>query len=225
MVTCVYITLGHAQDFQPEPTNPEIKRLRLSLNAGKGYRLGRLPDVAPELEDYARQLKWGNSVDATFVYYFHQKLGVGLQYNLFNTFNQANMVFFEEDGTVVSGIVQDQIFMHYIAPCFSSRWVSDNKRHILTYGVSMGYMRYVNNASYFGYIKFQANTFETSYKLEYDLQVHKDFSIGAFIALFTGRIWKYTYSDGRNTFLVQLPNDTQESTARLEAGIGIRFNE
>jgi opacity protein-like surface antigen len=204
--------------------NDDLPRFRISLQGGWSYRLGKVADVQTELKEYIKGLKSGFHLGVDGGFFFNRNYGCGLKYAYFNTNNELdNVTVTDRFGQQKTGLMKDNIHIHYIAPAFYSRFpVADNKLVFLA-GASIGYLRYVDNAVLVDDMTITGGTVGLGLDFGADYMITPHFGVGANLGLIGGSLNKVKYNDGTGEVDVDLEDGQRENLSRLDISAGVRW--
>lgn len=206
---------------------------RISLYAGYGYRLGKVPGGLDNvLTIYLKELKNGVNFGGDFTYFFPSQptgfsQGIGAKLNVFKAKNSLYGTFQYDDGTTAEGSVRDNISIIYSGVMYAIRVISEDSRHIFWMNYGLGLSNYIDK----GVTPKQDLTISGSVlgydiDLGYDLQIVKNLYLGVAASLYTGSLAAITYKDNetgkRET--VTLNSKQRENIGQLSITGGLKFH-
>lgn len=208
--------------ISPLMVDDNYKPLRISISGGYSYRLAELAeDLSGELEDYTKDLKSGYHYGADITYFHKENYGMGLKYNAFRSKNSMD-VYADNYGY---GKMSDDITIHYCGPTFNIRTFNTNKKDAFLMTLSVGYLRYVDNATLLGYeYKITGNTIGTNIGLGYDIGLSENLALGLGVAVTVGSLSKVEVDYGTSKETIDLETE-KESLTRLDLSIALIFNK
>jgi len=203
-------------------------RLRLSINGGLSYMPARIPEtIPPDFEEYVRKLKSGYHFGIDANYYLSENMGVGFKYFIFKTKNNIDNIWVEDiDGYRRYGKMSDDITISFFGPTFSLRLLNSAKTNAFLFGISIGYIEYMNDFVVIDNFEMTGSTIGFVYEIGYDIGLSENLSLGFQLSSITGNIFQYKLSDGVNTETVKLDgkDDKLISASHIDFSIGLRFN-
>lgn len=223
-IAAFFLLTSFSSLFAQSRNNGDLPHFRVALQGGWSYRTAKVADLgSAELEDYAKGLKSGFHLGAEAAYFFTDNLGCGLKYAYFRTSNEvANVTVTTPDNQVRTGVMKDAINIHYIAPTFNARYLLADKLFFLG-GVSLGYLRYIDNAVLVSPMTLTGGTLGAGLDLGLDYMITQHFGIGANVGFIGGVLNSYTLDNGTNQTEVRLEEGQKESLARLDLSVGVRW--
>ena len=214
-----------------EVSNDRIKEhhnyqhLRIAINGGFGYETARIGDGVPaDFKDYTRQLKSGYVLGGDLTYYFSEALGAGFKYYQFNSKNNLDNIYVEDNqGVRRFGRMSDDLSISFIGPTFSARLYNHSKSKSFIIGLGIGYMGYVNNKIIVDNYRMTGNAMGTSYDFGYDIELSKKLTLGIQLSIISGNLLQYKWDDGITVQTINLKQDEYESLSRIDLTVGLRF--
>lgn len=205
--------------------NKDYPHFRAALNAGLSYRLAKVADGVPsDFEQYVKQLKSGYHYALDLAYYFSEQGGIGFKYAMFRSKNEIDNIFVTRpDGSTDYGSLSDDIFVNFIGPYYSSRFITKSRKNSLLMNLGLGYMGYRDDAVIIDNYTLKGGTLGISWDIGYDLGISRTFALGFQIAYLGGILTQYELSDGNTTQTVELTKGNYESLSRIDLSIGLRF--
>jgi len=206
------------------PGYRDYKRVRISLNGGYSWDSIKLSNDIPDyLVDYYKNLQSGYHIGSNVIYYIHEKLGFGLNYNIMNTSNSMqNVTFINNDGSESVGTLADNISASFIGVISSLRFLNKSNTNGLIWNSSIGYLAFKNEQIRVSDYSLKGNSFAVASEIGYDIGITEDISIGAQIGIISGRIKKLEDNFGQRFELKK--EERPQGAARLDFSIGIRYN-
>ncbi len=210
--------------------HPNYQQFRFAINGGFGYQAAKIGDGVPsDFKDYVRKLKSGFVVGADLTYYFSEVFGLGVKYARFNSSNNLDNIYIEDDqGVRQYGRMSDKLTIGFFGPTISTRFLNSTKSRALILVLGMGYMRYNDDKLIVNNYKMTGNTFGMSYDIAYEFELTKKTSLGFQLSLISGYLSSYKWDDGSTIQTVKLgkdENDPNESLYRIDLTIGLRFGK
>ncbi|MDY0335316.1 MAG: OmpW family outer membrane protein [Bacteroidales bacterium] len=201
--------------FSPKPLYPHW---RAGVSAGWSQRTAPIADNTPaQLKEYMRDLKSGLSFNVDVTYFFVEKVGVGLKYNLHRSKAEIGSY-------TSSALLKDDIHIHYIGPYLCARLYGAQQKNSLLLGMGMGYTHYKDEGFYKNEtVTIIGKTLAFSYDIGYDIQIAKNFMLGLQLSLTGGALSRYTLTKDGKTETVKLSDDEYEGLGRLDLSVGLRF--
>ncbi|OAV73143.1 hypothetical protein Barb6_00499 [Bacteroidales bacterium Barb6] len=174
------------------------------------------------MRSFAKGLMHAPVWDASFNYYFNDRLGVGLVYSAYGVGKREqayNTETSEEGDLKINGMIT------FAGPAFLMRNYVNNK---WTYelGLGIGYLGYVSKGSFTdNYFKKAGSTsgMQASAGIEYKLA--KDWGIGLNISVFNGILKGWTEeSNGVKTTVKAENSDKGEGLEQIRMLLGVRYH-
>lgn len=200
--------------------------LRMALNGGWSYRLGKIPDnISSPLKEYMQQLKSGYHYGIDFNYYFMEQFGAGFKYTRYNASNRLDNIYATTpDNITFYGSISDQIAIDFAGPVFAMRLLSANRRNALILNWGFGYMGYGNEGLLFEEKQhFRGACFGSAMELGYDIGLTKNLAIGFQLSMIGGSLSEIEHSSGGNTKRIKLEKGNYETLTRFDLSAGLRF--
>lgn len=210
----------------PSPSTPENKgltRVRFGINFGPSYILANTSSIKSAFKEYYQKLRLGAQFNSNLSWYFGKYAGFGVQVNRFYSQNRADLIGYDNNGNVVVSSIQDNLTHQFYGLSWSTKYESESRKHGFHFISSLGWLRYVNQAAYFGKFTVTGGVPCAYFDMSYDLCAYKKFAVGANLGLTLGVITTFTYDDGFNKVTQTLPAGTGESVSRVDFGLGFRF--
>lgn len=201
---------------------------RAAVNAGYSHRIAKIaPEVDPFYKNYIDELKSGFHFGADGRYFCTERLGIGLNFNLFKSSNSLGNVWVEDAyGDRVYGIMSDNMTILFLGPSVSSRFLNHNQKNAFIMGVSIGYLGYFNNSKVvIEKVKISGKTLGVSYDLGYDFGLSENLSLGLQVSFLAGNISKFKYTFGSITRTVELPDESTENLSRIDFSAVFSFRK
>jgi opacity protein-like surface antigen len=218
LLTC--FTSVHAQH-----NDDELPRFRISLQGGWSYRLAKVADVGDAyIKEYLRGLKPGFHLGVDGAFFFTENYGAGLKYAYFNAKNEINNVTVTTpSGETKTGLMKDNVHIHYFAPEFYSRFPFLDNKLVLLAGASIGYLRYVDNGVLVDPLTITGGTVGVGFDVGLDYMITPHFGVGANLGLIGGSLGTLKYNYGAGETEVELDDDQRENLTRLDLSVGVRW--
>lgn len=201
-------------------------KIRIAVQGGWSYRIAKVPvGLESFYEDYIRQLKSGYNLGADFNYFITESLGLGFKYNYFNSKNRIDEVYVEnEDGSMESGPMEDNININFYGPSLTSRVLSVNKNSAFITAVGLGYLSYKNKAYFIDdNLTISGNTFGMVLDLGYDIGLSEQMALGLQLSFTLGTLRKLEIDYGNYIDTIELESESYENLSRIDLSIGLRF--
>lgn len=210
---------------QAQHKNDDLPRFRIAFQGGWSYRLAKVADVGDaDLKEYIKGLKSGFHLGVDGAFFFTENYGAGLKYAYFNAKNEiGNVTVTTNTGEVKTGLMQDKINVHYFAPEFYSRFPFADNKLVLLAGASIGYLRYVDNATLVDPLTISGGTVGLGLDIGLDYMITPHFGIGANLGLIGGSISSLKYKDATGEREVNLDDNQRENLTRLDVSAGVRW--
>ena len=203
-------------------------RFRFSINGGISYMPAKISETIPsDFKEYAKELKSGYHFGMDANYYLTEPLGLGFKYIVFNTKNNIANIWVEDlDGNRRYGKMSDDMTITFFGPMFSARLLNSDKTNALFFGISIGYIRYLNDFVVIDDFEMTGNTAGIVYEIGYDIGLSEKVSLVFQLSSIAGNIFQYRLSDGVNVETVKLDGEDDQpiSASHIDFSIGLRFN-
>jgi len=217
------MTSGAISAQEQEP-NQDYSRFRLSLEAGGGYRFGRISnDVPSDFKSYTKKLKRGYVCSADATWFFKKDMGVGMRYKVFNASNSTSIQVTNESSTTY-GKMEDNIRIAFIGPMFCTRFSNPDSRHTFTADVGAGYVNYTDKGKIINDVKLSGGTMGLLYNIGYDYALSRRLSLGANLSLIQGTLYELTAEANGVKETQSLDKDSQENLSHIDLTFTLRFN-
>lgn len=195
---------------------------RFALQGGYSYQTGKLdPSIPADFKEYSNKLRSGFHIGGDVAHYFNDVLGAGLKVSLLKQANEMDNIYVEIDGNRRYGRMSDDISMVFIAPTFTNRYLSANRRNAFILNVALGYLNYVNNAVLVDPITMKGGTIGAALDIGYDIGINENFLLGFQLSYTGGALAQYKLNDQK----VELDDDSRLGLNRLDVSVGLRFGK
>lgn len=238
LLLCLLCASGNkifAQETENSKGTTLIKKWRISLNGGFGYRLASTKDSkqnfiksgfsTSEVDDYFKGIKWGPKASAQIHYLLTSEYGVGIDYQFHHSSGSMIGPFDPQDGNILYyGKMEDNIYTNYIGLSFYAyEWLAPQKWNFYLQGsVGLTMFREETVSLYSpGLITGKAPGVNAETGLEYFLNPH--IALGISLNCFISTITRIKVNDGSSTKKIKLEEDLYEGLSRLDANAGIKF--
>ena len=200
---------------------------RVALSGGYSYMTAKVSDKVPsDFKQYIKELKSGYHFDGDITYYFTEILGAGVKYSMFGSSNRIDDIWVKDIyGNTKYGHMSDDLKISFIAPMFSSRFLSRDKKNAFVMSAALGYMGYSNNGVAIDEYKMTGSTLGMALDFGYDIGLSDNLSLGFKLSLISGTLFEYDISNGKTTERVILEAGEYEGLNRIDLSIGLRFNK
>jgi hypothetical protein len=208
------------------PSDYDGERFRIALEAGVGYRLGKIQgELDPVVKDHVRKLRSGFHWGTDAHYFIIDQLALGIRYNSFYSSHTANNIQTTfADGSIEQGLV-NEIKINFVGPSVLSRFLSANQRNALITLLALGYMNY-SDTELAGARSFttKGNTIGLTADLGYEVGLGNILSLGVSTSSMIGFLNKLTVEDNGNIQTINLKESGSkpESLGRLNLSIRLR---
>lgn len=210
--------------IEQQPPAKSYDQFRLSLNGGFSYRISKVhDDFHGEIRDYVQELKSGTGFSAEGLYFFRERIGLGLKYAIHRSSNSANLRLPNSSG-YDSALISDDISITFFGPVMGTRFYNKTGKNALIIQYGMGYVGYNNHSRIPDRLKITGGTFGTCTDFGYEMQIYQGVSLGLQISYFTGNLTRLKYSDGVHTETKDLEIEEYEGVSRFEVLAGLRFS-
>ncbi len=218
--------------YQPE-LSPDIlrkhasfSRFKIALSGGWSYRLGKVSDMVPmDYQSYVKKLKMGYHYGGDITFYVSKQWGFGIKSTNFRAKNELlNVPYTSMDGTVVYGVMRDDISIYLIAPYVSSRVFDSYNRHSLMFNFGIGYVGYDNKAVLLSDIRIKGSTLGLLWDVGYDIGLTKNIALGFQFSFIAATLTSCDITSGGYTQHVTLSKGTYENLSRIDVSVGVRVN-
>lgn len=208
-------------------TRPALRALRLSVQGGYAWRLGKIDDSQGHaMSDHLKGLRHGYTYGADLTWFFLQNFGVGVKGNVFHSGNSSeNITMSLDNGKQVTGRMEDNVNIWFIGPMASWRCASRNLRHIMLMNLGVGYLGYRDKAVFVEPFKMKGGTTGLLYEIGYDYSLSDRIAIGVMLSSLTGALRKYnTMTPDGNRQVVKLEKGSYENLSHINLSVGLRIN-
>ncbi|MFD1631563.1 hypothetical protein [Pseudopedobacter beijingensis] len=90
------------------------------------------------------------------------------------------------------GRLKDNITVNFIAPSFSTRYMSNNENHAFLFDIAIGYLDYNNKATLINKYLMTGKTLGAAFGFGYDYKLSKKLSVGAQLTYLGGTLTSMT---------------------------------
>lgn len=200
----------------------------ITFSGGLSRRIATIdPKASPALRAHYEELIKGINLNAAVFYYPTTIFGFGLKYSMFTSSDRSAspVTIITSNGTPVTGILSEEIYINYFAPAISLRSIHENNK-MTTYGnFSVGYMGYTNNLIFIYPFIITGNTVGFSGDLGADFIIGKQWNAGLLLSLSTGVITKIDidYYGLIPSQTINLKKEEYEGLLRGDISIGLRY--
>jgi len=205
-------------------TKSDAPIFHLSATGGYGYRVTRVSDAEPFVQDYMKKLKSGFALEIDGHFIVNGKLGIDLSYSGFFASNTANDIFVTfEDGTTEFGVKGD-IRSNFIGPSLMSSLPSANGLHCLHSVGGFGYLNYTNDSQVGNRIMTSKGATSGVFaNLNYDIGLNESLKINLKFSAIAGALNKMEVDDGFITRTIDLQEQfgEAESLSRINLTAGL----
>ena len=204
----------------------EQGKVRFSLDAGYARRTAKVADNIPApLKEQIDGLRSGFNFNTHLSYLIKSNWGLGIHYSLFKSSNETtfNEPFIIND--IEARTTSDDLSIHFIAPEFLYKSMSENEKHSFISTISVGYLKYKDEGT-FNQISadIEGGTIGFGFGLNYDYHITPSVAIGAGAGFITGTLSKITTSaNGGPSVETDLPNDQKENLSYFNLTLGLKF--
>ncbi|WP_461788904.1 hypothetical protein [Pedobacter sp.] len=208
----------NAQEKVANKATTSSQKFRFALNGGFSRLLAKTStSLSPQNKAYVDQLKSGVNFGVDAGYFVAKDWGLGLKFNQFRSSHTG--LLYDANNFAVSA--STDLVNTFFGPSFSTKYDSQNNKHMLMLSAAIGYMHYW---SHNGFIKTTGGTVGSALDFGYDYRVTKNFALGAQLSFVGGALSKLTQTNGSMSVTSELEDNKKESMARLDISIGARFN-
>lgn len=197
-------------------------KLKLNFELGYGNWNKTIPNGTQDfIVEYYHGLKDGFDIESSAIYYFKNKIGIGITASKFDAYARLNNVYLIDDSTsavIAFGSLEDDIRISFLGTTLAYYYETKNNRNILQFELTPGYIFYNNTSKWIIYNnKVIGQTFGLNLALAYDFKLNKYFSIGIGYNILIGSLEDVTVNDNSQK-LEQL-----ESMTRTNITLGLNI--
>lgn len=198
-----------------------LPKIRIALDGGYSIRTAKSAEsLDAQSRDYFNAMRNGTNIGIEAAYFFSPSWSAGIKYNNY-TSTTGYRTFVLSNGNSGTATLEEQAFIDYVAATTSTQYASKNGKHLLMFGLGLGYMKYtyrlkVGTETGRGY----GGTVGANFDLNYDLRLGKSFGIGPKISYLGGAVKEFKTNTGET---ITLEGDDKESLSRFDFSIGLRF--
>jgi len=204
--------------------NQVLPRFRGGVYGGWSNRIEAVPaNLPPELDNYFSGLKTGFHYGGDVASYFSEGLGFGFRYSASRYSNESEITLMYEDGTSETGILRDNMAIHYAGPFFSARIYSVNKQNCFVMNFGAGLISYRNRGMVIDPLTIEGSAFGISWDFAYDIGISKNLALGIQAGLVFGNLKQYEVSYRGQSESVTLSKGDYDNLSRLDLSMGLRF--
>jgi hypothetical protein len=205
----------------------ENRKLRFGFYGGWSYITAKVGDNVPAaFDEYMQQLKSGYHFGADFNYFISENIGFGIKYTIFRTQNEVESIYAIDTttGKTYYGRLEDDITCQFIAPTFTTRVSSDDKKINFIADAALGYLHYKDNATLINSFTLTGGTLGLLLDAGVDFHLVNDLSLGFCFSYLMGSLTQYKYYDGVQKKTIEFEEGTVEGLSRFDASVGLHWN-
>ena len=219
-------------DFTPLPEksrperNIDYQHFRIAVQGGLSYRTSKLQENIPDqYKSYMKDLKSGLGYGIDVSGFFLENWGLGIKYHRHQSKNSMdNFSLYLPDGSMVNGMMSDNIKVDFIGPSITSRTYNRARTGCLYSVFSLGYVKYEDEGTLITFLKLKGNTIGLLYDLGYDIILNENVALGIQCSFMTAILKEITLTDGTNTQTENLDKENYENLSHLDLSLGLSIN-
>lgn len=135
-----------------------------------------------------------------------------------------NFSLYLPDGSMVNGMMSDNIKVDFIGPSITSRTYNRARTGCLYSVFSLGYVKYEDEGTLITFLKLKGNTIGLLYDLGYDIILNENVALGIQCSFMTAILKEITLTDGTNTQTENLDKENYENLSHLDLSLGLSIN-
>ncbi|MBC7913707.1 MAG: hypothetical protein H7Y07_06250 [Pyrinomonadaceae bacterium] len=236
-ITATVLKINNTEIIKDEPpkappitvkpkANTDYNRFTIGAHGGWSYMTAKISKQVPaDFKQYIRELKSGYHFGGDVSYNWSEQMGAGLKYSNFRTQNMVQNITATDNttGQTRTGRLQDDVSIHFIGPAYYNKFVSRNKKTVISSGLSIGYLSYKNNGVIIDNFILTGNTIGFAFDFGVDAMLSKELGLGFKFANTSGSLSELEKNDGRTTQSIKLKDDQRESISRIDLSIGLKY--
>jgi hypothetical protein len=214
-------------DPPPSPRKLNYPKIRAGLRGGYSMLTAiSVSQYSSVARSHINKLRHGYHFGADFAYFPGKHIGVGVMYGLYGASAQTDNVYGMNllTGQIGVGPVIDNINMHFIGPSLNSRFFTGRRGNSLNLDFSMGYVHYVNNASFVDRFRFDSSTFGFSFSAGVDRVISRNITVGLGVSYAYAVLDHFDVQYGNTNRKISLSGDNRQNMSRLELSLVLRWS-
>lgn len=211
---------------QGKNVNVPYQKIRIGFYGGYSYLTAKVRSgFSQEITEYLEELKSGYHFGLDFTYFTSELYGFGLKYSNFGTRNEMEKVTIYDNttGQSYTGSMRDDITIQFLAPSFSVRMSSENKKQHFIAHVALGFLWYKNDAIVISPFTLTGNTIGLQLGASGDFAVAKDVFLGFGLSYLMGSIKEFEFDNGTQQRTIKFEEGSAEGMNRVDVSIGIHW--
>ena len=203
----------------------DLPSFRITVNGGYSYRLGKVSSqYTGEAKDYMKKLKSGFNIGADAMYYFKERMGVGLKYSRFQATNSAVIPVMTGSGQMRT-TVGDNISINFFAATFGTRIFNAAETNAFYANVALGYLGFRDKGwVYLDKLLLTGGSLGIGWDIGYDFRITRRLSAGAQLSLISGQMTSFVKQDTNGSETITLTDEQKENLSHLNLSAGLRLN-
>lgn len=200
----------------------QLPRAVLNLNAGYGWRIGKITDELNAYgKDFFSHLMSGFVWDASFDYFFNDKFGIR---TAFYQYRASHNDLARELDTGKQGTLDVKDMITYIGPAFVFRLAFGHNSWIFTANTGMGYIEYREKQTFVNdYSKFYGASLGVQMGVDLEYKITPQLSIGTNMRITSGEINRLDYEKNGVKWTETFDVGKGEGLGQISLGIGFRY--
>ena len=208
---------------------PDFGLIRVSLSGGFSQIIAPVgSSVSEQLIDYANELRSGNHLGGSLLFFGHKNLGVGVTYKAFQTSNRIEGYITEINENLVTGNVEDDMLIQHFGMLLGTKTKSERKKIIAFGSLGIGLVSYQNNQTFIDRYLIKGSSFSIISEFQVDFKLYKQIYLGVgfeilFASLTHAEITRL--KDNRTVnFSFEENLDEKFGLSRMDLGAGIKWH-
>lgn len=183
-------------------------------------------DISSDFQNYVNELKTGYHLGVDFEYFITENMSLGGKYSYFHAVNQLDNIYaILDDGSVVYGMMKDDINIQFWGPDFTAYLDVGGKHNALFGRIALGYLKYQDSATLFEDYKITAGTFGSVMDLGLDIPISKNLALRFGFSVTQGVLTKIKLEQGGESLDINLEKEEYENISRFDISLGLRFRK
>lgn len=217
------VILGSADPQQGQEPRTSEHGWLMSGSFGYSHRTASThSDLPQELKDYVDGLRPGLHASGSLHYFITPGLALGAQYNgFFGSKNSMPVAVKLQDGTIVQGMMADDVRLRYLGPDLLFRPLPTGATTPFL-ALSVGRLVYEDRATFINNFTVTGKALAFNVRAGLDCAIGEKLSAGITAGYFACRLNRFEVDAGSQKAGFTLPDRSEESVDRVDLGLILR---